>query len=75
MYRLPDKYRRRIVIPGDDFLEAHTEGSDDPRVINAMEKEVDAIADKFGGDCMEWGTIGQGHVPFEELFEPLIPSP
>ena len=69
VHRLPDSIRRRISVSGDDFLEAHLEGSDDPKVVDAMEREVDAIARKYGWDCVESGPIERDHVPFAELFE------
>jgi hypothetical protein len=72
VFRLPDKYRERLFHPLDDFIEAHIEGPDDPEVIddvlNAMEREVSAIVDKYGGDCAEWGLVEPDHIPFADVF-------
>ena len=89
VFRMPDKYGGLLAHPLDDFIEAHIdlpqvrdwpplEGSDDDKVISAIQSEVDAIVSKFGGLCWEWGPIGPDHVPFVDLFpdpEGLGPSP
>jgi hypothetical protein len=67
--RLPDKYGGRLEHPLDDYIEAVTEGPNDPKVIGAIFKEVEVIVRKYGGSCFEWGPIEEGHVPFAYLFE------
>jgi hypothetical protein len=62
--RFPDKYAGRLAHPLDDFIAAVIEGSDDPKVENAIHDEVEAIVCKFGGCCYEWGPIEPGHLQF-----------
>jgi hypothetical protein len=44
-------------------------GPDDPKVIDAIMDEVDAIVRKYGGICYECGPIGRDHVSFADLFK------
>jgi hypothetical protein len=69
VYRLPDKCHALLVHPLDDFIEAVIEGSNDPKVIDAIMDEVEAIVRKYGGLCFECGPIGPDHVPFAELLK------
>src|SRR5262249_1354751 len=66
--RLPDRLGGRLAHPLDDFIEAYIEGPDDPKVIRAIMKEVDAIVGRYGGECFECGPIGPDHTPFADLF-------
>jgi hypothetical protein len=67
--RLPDKYSAQLAHPLDDFIEAVILGPDDPKVIDAIMHEVDAIVGRYGGMCFECGPIGRNHVPFAEIFK------
>ena len=44
-------------IPGDDCFDAIIEGSDDPKIIEAVRQEVEVIIAKYGGDLYEWGVL------------------
>jgi hypothetical protein len=44
---LPDKYSGRLVHPLDDFIEAIIVGPNDPKVIDAIINEVEAIVAKY----------------------------
>jgi hypothetical protein len=65
VHRLPWKFRRLLEIPGDDHMEVVITGRDDE---DEVWEEVHAIANKYGGDCVEWGPIGPEYQPFVELF-------
>jgi hypothetical protein len=67
VFLLPEKYRHLLTHPLDDFIEAHIEGPDDPKIINAIVSEVEAIVDKYGGVCMEFGPVREDHVPFADF--------
>ncbi len=69
VYLLPDKYHPRLAHPLDDFIEAVIVGPNDPKVIDAIMNEVDAIVGKYGGVCIECGPIGRDYVPFADLFK------
>jgi hypothetical protein len=43
--------------PGDATLEAIIEGQDDPKIIEAVRHEVEAIIIKYGGEVSEWGVL------------------
>jgi hypothetical protein len=68
VFLMPEKYSGRLAHPLDDFIEAVIDGPDDPKVIEAIMREVNAIVDKYGGICMECGLISNGYVPFADLF-------
>jgi hypothetical protein len=42
--------------PLDDCFDAIIEGPDDPKIIEAVRQEVEAIIVKYGGDLDEWGV-------------------
>jgi len=65
VHRLPWKFRRLLEIPGDDHMEAVIAGRDDE---NEIMQEVDTIAEKYGGMCLQCGPIDQEYQPFIELF-------
>jgi hypothetical protein len=69
VFLLPDKYTGRLAHPLDDFIEAVVVGSNDPKVIDALMNEVEAIVSKHGGVCVECGPIGREYVPFAGLFK------
>ena len=69
VYLLPDKYHPRLAHPLDDFIEAVIVGPNDPKVIDAIMNEVDAIVGKYCGVCIECGPIGRDYVPFADLFK------
>jgi hypothetical protein len=69
VYLVPDKYHPRLAHPLDDFIEAVIVGPNDPKVIDAIMNEVDAIVGKYGGVRIECGPIGQDYVPFADLFK------
>jgi len=64
---LPQKYSHLLAHPLDNFIEAHIDGPDDPKIIGAILNEVEAIVGKYGGVCMEFGPVGQDHVPFADF--------
>jgi len=64
VHRLPEKFRRLLEIPGDDHMEVVITSDDENDVL----KEVDSIAEKYGGACCECGPIGPEYEPFVELF-------
>jgi hypothetical protein len=70
--RLPVKYRRRMAVPDDDFIEAIiTRRNDDDGEMETMWEEVDALVGPYGGQCTESPhVIGFNYEPFKELFEP-----
>jgi len=70
VHRLPEKYRRQLEFPGDDHMEVVITGRDE----DAVMAEVCAIADKFGGNCIECGPIDAGYEPFVDLFKPILQS-
>ena len=67
VFLLPDKYSAQLAHPLDDFIEAVILGPNDPKVIDAIMNEVDAIVGKYGGLCIECGPIGRNYVPFAEM--------
>ena len=69
VHRLPKKYSARLTHPLDDFIEATIPGPDDPSVIDAVMKQVQAIVWQYGGCCDECGPMEPGHVPFADLVE------
>src|SRR5262249_42919083 len=69
--RLPDNHPL-LAHPLDDFIEATIEACDDEKVIDAIGREVDGIADRYGGLCMEVGTIDRSYVPFADLFRASV---
>ena len=71
VFLLPDKYNGRLAHPLDDFIEAVVVGPNDPKVIDALMNEVEAIVSKHGGVCVECGPIGREYVPFAGLFKDL----
>ena len=71
VYLLPDKYHPRLAHPLDDFIEAVIVGPNDPKVVDAIMNEVDAIVGKYCGVCIECGPIGRDYVPFADLFKDI----
>ena len=69
VYLMPEKYSPRLAHPLDDFIEAVIVGPNDPKVIDAIMNEVDAIVGKYCGVCIECGPIGRDYVPFADLFK------
>jgi hypothetical protein len=67
VHRLPKKYFGRLYHPLDDFIEATIPGPDDPRVIDAVMKQVQAIVWQYGGCCDECGPMEPDHLPFADL--------
>jgi len=67
VHRLPKKYFGRLYHPLDDFIEAMIPGPDDPGVISAVRKHVNAIVWKYGGICDECGPREPDYVPFAHL--------
>jgi hypothetical protein len=74
VFLMPEKHSHRLAHPLDDFIEAVIEGPDDPKVIDAIMNEVNAIVDRYGGLCMSCGPIGKDYVPFADLFEDAEPD-
>jgi hypothetical protein len=68
---LPEKYYGVLYHPLDDFIEAVIVGPDDPKVISAVEKQVEGIVAKYGGSCVECGPVEPDYVPFAALFADL----
>jgi hypothetical protein len=69
VFLLPDRYSAQLAHPLDDFIEAVIFCPNDPKVINAIMNEVDALVGKYGGVCLECGPIGRDHVPFADVFQ------
>jgi hypothetical protein len=69
VFLLPDKYSGRLAHPLDDFIEAVIPGPNDPKVIDAIMNEIEAIVGRYGGVCFECGPIGRDYVPFAELLK------
>jgi hypothetical protein len=67
VHRLPDKYRRLLEISGDDHMEVVITDRD-ANEAGVVLKEVDDVANKYGGCCCECGPIGPEYEPFVELF-------
>ena len=49
--------------------EAGVSNAVNPKVIDAIMNEVDAIVGKYCGVCIECGPIGRDYVPFADLFK------
>ena len=69
--QLPDRLGGHLAHPLDDFIEAHIEGPDDPKVIHAIMDEVNAIVERYGGLCFECGPIGPDHMSFADSFKDI----
>jgi hypothetical protein len=70
--RLPDKYRRLLDHPRDDFLEVIFPCVDDPKAINFVWKEIDRIANPYAGCCDECGPLDPDDERFADLFAPPL---
>jgi hypothetical protein len=66
---MPEKFRSRLTHPEDDFMEASIDGIPEDKIVEAIKDEIDAIVDRYGGLCCEWGPIPSDYVPFEGIFE------
>jgi hypothetical protein len=70
--RLPDKYRKHLYHPLDDFFEVHIEAPDDPEDVDEaickIREEVGEIVGKYGGICDDTGPVEPGHIPFADVF-------
>jgi hypothetical protein len=76
VHRMPEVHPE--LVPGDDFIEAITEGPAGPapndlaypvgKLVHAMMQEVGEWADCYGGVCMECGPVEDDYVPFTETF-------
>jgi hypothetical protein len=67
VFRMPDQHPI-LADPLDDHIECVIEGPDEPKIIDAIFSEINAIVDQYGGLCMECGPVGADYVPFKELF-------
>jgi hypothetical protein len=56
-FLLLEKYAHHLAHPLDNFIEAHIEGTDDPKVIDAIVNEVAAIVGRYGGICIEGSVL------------------
>jgi hypothetical protein len=72
VYRLPDKFRRHLAHPLDDFLELRIEGLDDDKLWGEIMEEVNTIVERCGGLCDECGPIEPDSTPFADLFADLF---
>jgi hypothetical protein len=64
VHRLPEKLRKRLDHPLDDFLEAWIEDDDDDYGMEAVMDEVESIVAPYGGACHECGPVAPGQAPF-----------
>jgi hypothetical protein len=72
--RLPDRLRRRIRIPGDDFMQAYLDVAvaDEWKATSVIMDEINGIVDGYGGECLECGAEPLNYEPaFDDLFEVL----
>jgi len=74
--RLPDRLRKRIRFPGDDFMQACTDVTTTAGVADELTSiimdEINQIVDEYGGTCMECGVEPPDYEPaFDNLFEVL----
>jgi hypothetical protein len=70
--RLPDELRACLVIPGDDFIEAVFDGPDDDDGDGGGFKKINALVDKYAGNCVECGPMWEDHVPFTWFERPKL---
>jgi hypothetical protein len=68
---MPEKFRPRLGHPDDYFMEASIAGTHDDKSMHAIWDEINAIVNRYHGDCWECGPILSDHVPFEGLFDSL----
>jgi hypothetical protein len=68
VHRLPDRVRRSLDHPLDDFIEAEIvfDGPDDDATTNRFCDEVKGLVHKYGGEIAEWGPIrkDEDYAPF-----------
>ena len=69
IHRLPEKYRQYLDLPLDDHMEVVY---DDPSIDM---NDINAIVERFGGDCVECGEIATDYKPFERLGPRFRPAP
>ena len=69
---LPEEFRSRLEEPGNDFIEVSIDGYADDKIIDVIWNEIKAIVRQYGGLCDSCGPIAPSHVPFVDLFEPII---
>jgi hypothetical protein len=68
VHRLPPNHPT-LCHPLDDFIEVTIDAPDDAnRVTDIICREVEPIADRYGGLCMEVGAAGEDYYPFKDLF-------
>jgi hypothetical protein len=65
--RMPKERRKRLQIPGDDFLEATVGVGDIYRSPNEAKTEIDKIVYACGGETYEWGLREPGYAAFSNL--------
>ena len=65
---MPERFRPYLGEPDDYFMEASKAGTHDDKSIRAIMNEIDAIVDRYQGDCWEGGPMLSDHVPFDGLF-------
>jgi hypothetical protein len=73
--RLPAKFRPRLCLPRDDFLQATIGGTitNDEKTVGAVMAELNAIVRDYGGDCSECEVLPLDNVPsFDSWFEPSV---
>jgi hypothetical protein len=66
-----DQFRIALhtLVPGDDFIQAYIDVTDDANIENIMNK-IDRIVDRHGGTCMECGAEPPDYHPtFDDLFK------
>jgi hypothetical protein len=75
---MPEKFRRRLLHPLDDFLEVSITadlpggsddlGADDWKIVGAVMDEVNAIVDPYGAMADDFGPVTPDHIPFSQVF-------
>jgi hypothetical protein len=63
--RMPERFKKLMSVPGDEFLEAMKVGTTD-----AICAELNAIVEPFGADADDFGEFDPAtHIPFQFLRE------
>jgi hypothetical protein len=61
-----------VLVAGDDFSEVLVDvldDADDPKTIDTVKREIELVANKYGGTCMEYGVESCDYWPdFKDLF-------
>jgi hypothetical protein len=71
--RMPERYRSRMVVPGDYYIEVTAIGPADD---NDIWWHIESIVSKHGGVADEFGAVDSDYVPFADTFGEInFPEP